>query len=186
MLISESHLKIVTERNIHLVRWPNNPDHLDSVVRGAAQTLSYHLAELRGEQLSTERDVLLELATKFDFPKYAGPGHEEMNWNSANDSLGDLEWILKGTSDSGERPDAPAMRGVVAVLRNPEHLLKADPIQFAFLVDALGRQSRRLLKLWIPFHVVIGPLPEDYRYECFMNILSASSYFCEACQMVDG
>lgn len=182
MLIDADHLRIVTERNIHIVRWPTPLDHLSAALRDATSILDFHFAELRGERLSTEHDVLLELSTAFNFPEPSGPAEEGMSWNRASDLLGDLSWLV---AEPTKRANGHGVGGLVVGLLNPERLLRSDAIQFAFLVDALACRSRRLLKLWVPFHVVVGPMPEDYRYENFMNVLSASSSFCEACQMID-
>src|SRR5262245_30925335 len=43
MLIDVNHLRVVTEENIHLVRWKNDPEHLESTVRQAAAVLDYHV-----------------------------------------------------------------------------------------------------------------------------------------------
>ena len=170
MLINNDHLGTVTEKNIHIIRWPNSSGSVETAVRETARSLGYRLVELRGEQLSTEHEVLLELGTKFGLFR-AGFRNEDIDWNSASHIL--------------EHSGALAAPGVVVAVYNPERLLKTNPIQFTFLVDALGCQSRYTAELRWPFHVVIGPMPEDYRYEVFMNSMLVSRYFCEACQMVD-
>lgn len=74
----------------------------------------------------------------------------------------------------------------MVLLQEPEHLMRANLLEFAFLLDTLGTRSRHVMTREYPFQVVIGPMPEDYRYEFFMNLLSVSRHFCEACQMIDG
>ena len=68
MLVSTEHLRGASDRNVHLVRWANEPDHVESVVREAAGTLNHHLALLDGRAIDTEEDVLEALAEAFVFP----------------------------------------------------------------------------------------------------------------------
>jgi len=180
MLVNSDHLKSVTEQNIHIVRSLNSPERLMSAAEEAARSLSYHLAVLRGQRLSTEREVLAELARELHFPE-----REEPNWNSVRDFIGDLGWLLSKDDAADPTRSQPA-RGVVVLLHDPGHLFRSNAVELAFLVDALGSQSQHVVSRGIPFHVIIGPMPEDYRCEVFLNLLSVSSHFCDACQMVDG
>lgn len=180
MLVNSEHLKSVTEQNVHIVRSPNAPERSKSAVEEAARSLSYHLAVLAGPHLSTEREVLAELARELHFPE-----REEPSWSSASDFIGDLGWLFSKDDAGGPTRSQPA-RGVVVLLHDPGHLFRSNAVELALLADALGRRSQYVVGRGIPFHVIIGPMPEDYRYEVFLNLLSVSSHFCDACQMVDG
>jgi hypothetical protein len=184
MLISASHLSVVTERNIHIVRWPNNADHVESAAREAATALDYHWALLDGRVLTTEEDLLAALPRAFEFPHV--PDNGILNWDATADCIGDLGWLVRRQTGGAGGTSKVGKRGVVVALREPVTLMQSNLLQFAILIDTLGTQSQYLLKRWAPFHVVVGPMPQEYRYEFFMNTLSVSKYFCEACQMVDG
>jgi hypothetical protein len=175
MIIDADHLRVVTERNVHLVRWPNDSDHLESAVREAATRLDHHLALLDGRALHTEQDVLCALADAFHFPSSMREAAVS-DWNVTADFLWELPWL---SASGSER------KGVVALLRDPEPFMRSNLLQLAFVIDALGTRSQSAVRAGIPLHVIVGPLPEDYRYEVFLNCLEVSKYFCVACQSVD-
>jgi hypothetical protein len=185
MFIDAEHLRIVTERNIHIVRWPHDADRVEPSMREAAIALNYHFALLDGRALRTEQEVLWALYRALEFPIPTGDGTP--NWDSAADWTGDLSWLLmRPDTNATECVPTPHKQGILVFLREPEHLIQSNALDFSFLLDTIGTRSQYVLKYWNPFHVVVGPMPEDYRYESFMNLLSVSQHFCEACQMVDG
>src|SRR4051812_28443084 len=91
MNIDAEHLRLVTEENIHLVRWGNDADHLESVIREAAALLDSHPALLDGGGLSTEGDVLCALADAFRSPEERRDA-AVIDWNVTADLVGDLAW----------------------------------------------------------------------------------------------
>lgn len=174
-IVDREHLRGASDHNVHLVRWANDPDHLESVVREAAAALDYHLAVLDGKTIHTEADLLNTLARAFLFPENIRARATE-DWNVTGDLMGDLSWLLRGP---GSR------KGVLTLIRDPGPFMRENLIQFAFLIHELASCSQWVVRTGIPFSIVVGPLPEDARYEIFMNFMAASKHFCEACQCVD-
>jgi len=176
MILDVGHFRDVSDRNVHLVRWCNDADNLEAVVHEAARSLDYHFAMLDGRSLRTQDDVLRTLDEAFHFPKWSRDPIVE-SWNGARDWLGDLSWLIASPS---------TRKGVVTLLRDPEPFMVANLLQCAVLIDALIMESQSVMRdRKRPVHVVVGPLPHDYWYECFLNLMSASKHFCEACQSVD-
>jgi len=176
MIIDTEHLRAATDQNIHLVRWPNKAEQVEAAVREAAANLDFHLAILDGKTLTSEEEILNSLGEAFDFPRRSA----NPNWNAAADFLGDLSWLL-------EPPMAqPPRRGVIALLRDPEPLMRANLLQFSVLLDTLGERSQSVMSRGFPYQIVVGPLPMDAWYESFLGLLKVSRHFCDACLMVDG
>jgi hypothetical protein len=175
LILDVDHLRGASNRNVHLVRWCNLGDRVEACVRAAATALNYHVALLDGRTLRTEDDVLRALDGAFQFPKWS-PDPVVENWNGAADWLGDLAWLFAPPSTN---------KGLVVLLRDPESFIVANLLQFAFLIDTLGQRSQWVMHRGHAVHVVLGPLPHDSRYENFLNLMSVSKYFCEACQSVD-
>lgn len=181
--IDANHLKRTVMQNVHIVRWPTSTDQTGQAVARIAAELDFCRATLNGKRIESERDALIELSEAFQFSTVSSVSEgEELNWNTAADLVGDLNWLVHRSNTSSA---AGKSRGVVLHYREPERLLTTDPIAFATLLDTVGTRSDQLIRAGIPFHIVVGPMPQDYRYEHFINILAISSRLCQACQMVD-
>jgi hypothetical protein len=62
--------------------------------------------------------------------------------------------------------------------------MRSNLLQVAFFTDCIGMKSQAAVRRKIPYHIIIGPLPEDYRYEVFLSRHEVSRHFCHDCQMV--
>lgn len=175
LVIDTDHLRDARTRNVHLVRWHNDQDHLESIARKAATTLNHHLALIDCAAIHTEEDVLRVLSDAFLLPQEIR-ARAISNWNVMGDAVGDLAWLL-GPPYSKQ--------GIIAVVRSPESFMRENLLQFAFLIDELGSRSQWRVRAGIAYNVLIGPLPQDARYEIFLNSMIVSAHYCEACQSVD-
>ncbi len=177
MILEAAHFQTDTDRNIHIFRDGTDVEHVEKKLATIARELGYSLASLHGDRLTTEAEVLRELAETLGFPSEGyGPNYENLSWNGALDFLRNLRWPPRSPT-----PGEPS-NGHIILYSNPSHLISANPIEFATLLDVLGTGSRveggELL-----VHVVVGPM--TFRHESFSNILSISRQFCEECQNSD-
>ncbi len=93
----------------------------ESAIRYALPELGYPVREVRGSKMSTVAAVFDEFAAAFQFPYYFGE-----NKDAFDECMRDLDEFV-----------GPA-RGYVVVVRDAAELLRDEPAQRAWFVDAMG------------------------------------------------
>jgi hypothetical protein len=138
--------------NIHFFFEQSSTDSVIVAAEQAARKSGHHIALLQGEQITSIREALFQLAVNYDFPKYAGDLYEGLSLDGANDWLGDLSWL----SDKEEAP-----KGYLLIYRSPLTFLRSDLANFIMFLDLIGLAVQYHQQQGTPFHIVVGPLSID-------------------------
>jgi len=178
MILEAAHFQTNTNRNIHIFRDGTDLAYVAEKLSTIARELGYSLASLRGDRLTTEAEVLRELAETLGFPSEGqGVNYENLSWNGALDFLRDMRWPPRSPTRG------KSSTGYIILYSNPSRLISADALQFATLLDVLGTGSCVVEGGELSIHIVMGPM--SFRHEYFSDLLSVSRQFCEACQSSD-
>ncbi|AUX35467.1 MULTISPECIES: barstar family protein [Sorangium] len=176
MIMDLMHFQGSVERDIHVFRDGVRIESVETALRQVARDLSYQFTVLRGDRMANEAEVLRELAQAFGLPHRGDAGYNR-SWDGAADCITSMRWSHRSQSPS------ESQRGHVVLFREPAHLIAADALSFATLLDLLGTRAESPEGREVPFHVAVGPM--SFRHEFFATLLKVERHFCHDCQLVD-